>query len=380
METEEKYIELYPGNWLFNSSVVGFIISLEAIEKKTLSESLQKNGTVCIDREIFKELEIEKRYFSEKLCNCLIVGNVSKTAKEKYINYINPSNKGDREGFPDFVKEISNIVRGGRICSLSNQNWTFRHESIDNLNRIWKKSGAKENGFEKFLNSTAQITNRVDQKLGGSDSFPNGAWANSHNSYLNPLSSFLIIHHHLAFTKLADGTKIFINAPSFKLMYLLNQLVSNLSAKENASYRSLLAMSIVEFSVRTKILLNSWVSMDIEIVAQKGDKFDFVSLPYRVIRLISNKRIAGIISDIGDFGILEKVITQKWDCLVETGYRLLKISLNGIGKEDQGFLSSFYFQNGGRDEYNIKILANKILKLYSLLDEQTKKLDYEWNN
>src|SRR5690606_37233151 len=105
------------------------------------------------------------------------------------------------------------------------------------------------------------------------------------------LFAFLIIHQHLAFTELLDKTKVFINAPSFRLMYDLNKMLGEFAGKEKASYRNLLAMSVVEFSVRTNVVLHTWAGMDIEIVALKGDKVEFISLPYDTIRLLSNKRI-----------------------------------------------------------------------------------------
>jgi len=46
-------IELYPGNWLYNAGVVGFLISLEIIENKNINNFL-KNGQVLLPKKIFQ--------------------------------------------------------------------------------------------------------------------------------------------------------------------------------------------------------------------------------------------------------------------------------------------------------------------------------------
>lgn len=380
MENEQKYIELYPGNWLNNASVLGFLLSLEQIENENVKPLLQKDGSVQIAKEVFAKLKVQERYFSDKLCECLIIGNVSKTSKEKYINYINPSNKGDKDGFEYFVGELNNLTNEGTTCALSNSTFSFKVESINRLNHKWKELGSSERGFEKFIKSITKVSNRISEKLGGADSYPNGNWAFRNSTFINPLFSFLIIHQHLSFTKLIDGTKIFINAPSFRLMYELNKMLSEFAGKEKATYRNLLAMSVIEFSIRTNIVLHTWASMDIEIIANKAGKIEFISLPYDTIKLISNKRIAELISSIGDFGILNIVIDHKWDKLVELGYRLLKIAMNGIGKEDKNFINQFYTPENYHTEASLRILANKLLKLYSLIEERTKNKKYGYIN
>lgn len=387
MEKEENYIELYSGNWLNNAAILGFLISLNKIEGKIegkdVKEYLMKDGKVHLPKSIFKDLKVQERYFTDKLCDCLIIGNVSKTNKEKYINYINPSSKGDKEGFEYFIRELQFVNNIGSTCPLSNLKYSFNLESIEKLNKKWKILGASEGGFEKFINSISKVSNRINEKLGGADSYPNGYWAFRHSTYINPLFAFLIIHQHLSFTKLMDNSKIFVNAPSFKLMYELNKILSNLANKENASFRNLLAMSVIEFSVKTNIMLHTWASMDIEIVAiKKSGEIEFISLPYETIKLLSNKRIAELLSSIGEFRILNMVIDNKWKDLVELGYRLLKIAMkNNIGKEDRDFINKLFYSSGSlQSSISIKLLANKLMKLYFLIEERTKNNKYGYIN
>jgi CRISPR-associated protein Cst1 len=383
MENTEKHIELYPGHWLYNASVIGFLKSIESIEKKIKDSTYFTfdSGALSIERNLFDDLKTEIRYFSDKLCDCLLIGNVSKTSKTKYPNYINPSNKGDKEGFNHFVKELSKLESGGtKTCPKCGQTFHFKNSSTEKLNREWNNLGGANDGFEKFINSVTKVSNRINESLGGADSYPNGYWAGKHSTELCPLCSYLIIHHHIALIKLIDGSKLFINAPSFSIMYKLNTLLEKLIDKENVSYKNLLAMSIIEFSIKTNVLMNSWAGMNIEIVAiQKNGVIEFISLPYETIRILSNKRIAEILSAIGEFKILNMVTDGRWKDLIELGYRILKIAMKpSSGKEDQNFIENNFFRYENRETRNLKELANKLLKLYALIEERTKTKQNEY--
>lgn len=387
MENQEKNIELYPGNWLYNAGVIGFLKSIESIEnqKKNNNYFTFDSGSLSIERNLFDDLKTESRYFSEKLCDCLLVGNVpQETNKTKYPNYINPSNKGDKEGFSHFVKELSKLKNEkSSTCPTCGQKFHFKHSSIEKLNLEWKNLGGPDDGFEKFINSVTKVSNRINEKLGGADSYPNGYWAGKYSTELCPLCSYLIIHHHIAFTKLIDGSKLFINAPSFKLMYELNTLIEKLTDKEKTSYKNLLAMSVIEFSIKTNVMMNTWGGMNIEIVAIQKDKdrvVEFISLPYETIQILLNKRIAELISNIGEFKILNMIIDGRGKDLVELGYRVLKIAVSpSIGVEDRNFINNFFYRNENHNIKNLKILANKLLKLYALIEERTKFKQHEYN-
>jgi len=163
-------------------------------------------------------------------------------------------------------------------------------------------------------------------------------------------------------------------------MYQLNILLEKLIDKENASYKDLLAMSVIEFSIKTNVMMNTWAGMNIEIVAiQKSGVIEFISLPYETIRILSNKRIAELLSSIGEFKILNMIIDGQWKDLVELGYRILKIAMKpSLGKEDRNFIENNFFRYENRENRNLKELANKILKLYALIEERTKTKQNEY--
>lgn len=362
MENNEKHIELYPGHWLYNASIIGFLISLRLVEGKEIDEFLLSDGRMLFPKKLFSELEVSKRYFDETKISSIVAKALI------YRNYLQTSEK---EAFALFVKELENLDKGGD-CHISAEAYNLPTEIIQKL---------KKNGLGKFLNRIEDFNMIFHADLGPSlDMFPNAYWNNRQSNKICQLFAFLIIHQHLAFTSLIDRTKIFINAPSFSLMYKLNTLLEKLTDKENASYKNLLAMSVIEFTVKTNVMMNSWAGMNIEIVAiQKSGVIEFISLPYEAIRILSNKRIAELLSSIGEFKILNLIIEGRWKNLIELGYRILKITMkSAIGKEDRNFIENSFFRYENRETRNLKLLANKLLKLYALIEERTKSKQNEY--
>ncbi|MCS7202642.1 MAG: hypothetical protein NZ841_07705, partial [Dictyoglomus sp.] len=94
----EKTVTLYPGNWLYNASVIGFLLSIEKVEGLNNKYFLLKDeGSLEIDKELFLNLDVNKRYFSTNKIAAI-------TAKVKlYKNYLQ---KKWEEPFPFFVKSL----------------------------------------------------------------------------------------------------------------------------------------------------------------------------------------------------------------------------------------------------------------------------------
>lgn len=366
MENNEKNIELYPGHWLYNASIIGFLTSLEIIEGKDINEYLLKDGRFSFPKKIFSELEVDKRYFADTKISSIVAKATI------YRNYLQASEKGV---FVLFVKALENIEKVGQ-CDISTEAYNLPVKIIAQL---------KEKGLEKFLDRIVDFNMIFHADLGPSlKMFPNAYWNNKQSNKICQLFAFLIIHQHLAFTQLGGLTKVFVNAPSFKLMYELNRLVNNsFEWSRDNNNRSLLAMSVIEYCAKSNATLGLWLGMNIEIVAitkkikengQYEDVIEYYSLPSSVTQLISNKRIATLLSDIGEFKILNLVLDEKYKELVELAYRILKISMkDDFNKGDQKFINDYLFLS--RNKYSKtaeRLVANKILKLYALIDEQLK--------
>ncbi len=357
MEKQEKYIELLPGHWLFNASVIGFLSSLKNVEKKDISEYLFCDGRVILPCKIFNELDIENRYFNNETKISSIVAKAP-----IYRNYLQPSEK---QSFSKFVNALEFVEKGGQ-CDISNYAYYIPETIVTKL---------KLDGLQKFFERIVDFNMIFHAELGPSiGMFPNAYWNLKQSSKICHLFSYLVIHQHISFTSLDGFTKVFINAPSFSLMYHLNNFVnSSFSREKNKDNKSLLAMSVIDYCSKSNSTLGIWGGMNIEIIAiTRDNSIEYYSLPYSVVEIISNKRISTLLSDIGEFKILNLVIDEKYNELVEVAYRILKISMKeDSNKGDDNFIRDFLFLS--RNKYNKaaqRLVANKILKLYALIEER----------
>lgn len=216
--------------------------------------------------------------------------------------------------------------------------------------------------------------------------FPNAYWQNDEKqaTYICRLCKFLTIHHHLAFTRLSDGSEIFVNAPSFKVMYHLNKFVREvfgaLSSEEMRTKRELLAMSVIEYATRMRATVGLWVGMNLEIVSRKGGDIEFFSLPYDVVQLISDRDIAAQLSEIGEFKILNLVLKQEYSKLPELGYRLLRESLSDPNKRNEEFINYWLYLPRNKGS-KLGQTAEKIFRLYALIEQkQQRSASYGYAN
>jgi CRISPR-associated protein Cst1 len=211
--------------------------------------------------------------------------------------------------------------------------------------------------------------------------FPNAYWRNDEKAVTQICSfcRFIILHQHLSLSRLSDGSEIFINAPSFRVMYEMNKLAKELygtsSAEETRSKRETLAMSVIEYVTRIRATLGVWTAMNLEIVSRKGSEIEFFSLPYEVIQLISDREIAAQLSEIGEFKILDLVLKQEYSKLPEVGYRLLRIALaNERGKQDRDFINDWlYLDRNKQKQIDLQHFADKILHLYALIEQKQQR-------
>lgn len=366
MEKQEKNIELYPGNWLFNASIIGFLTSLKKVEKKDINEYLAKDGRILLPKKLFRDLKIDERYFSE--------GKISSIVAKApiYRNYLQPSEKTNYIHFVRALEKLENIGQ----CDISTEAYNL---PVDINMQLRSK------GLEKFLDRIIDFNMIFHADMGPSlKMFPNAYWNNKQSNKVSQFFAFLVIHQHLAFTQLSGLTKVFINAPSYKLMYELNKLINeSFEWSRDHNNKSLLAMSVIEYCAKANSTLGLWAGMNIEIIAitrklKEDGKYDdiieYYSLPSDVIQLISNKRISTLLSEIGEFKVLNLVLNGDYNRLVEMAYRILKISMKSdINKGDKNFIRDNLFLS--RNNYSNKtqrLVANKMLKLYALINERIK--------
>lgn len=202
--------------------------------------------------------------------------------------------------------------------------------------------------------------------------FPNAYWANDERivTSICSLCKFVLLHYHLGFTKLADGTWMFINAPSFNVMEHLNKLLrqslGSSTSTDSKKIRELLASSIIEFTTRMQTTLGIWTGMNIEVITKRDDQVEYFSLPYQVVNLISNRQVSAMLSDIGEFRLLNLVLNEEYSKLTEVGYRLLREAISD--RRNYDYINDWLYLD--RNRRNLSETANKIFKLYTLIEQR----------
>jgi CRISPR-associated protein Cst1 len=369
--SSKNIITLYPSNWLYNAGVVGLLLSAEEIEKFNIYSMLNSNGSVTISLPFFSKLNSQERYFGKNKVSS-IVGK-----SNLYRNFLQPNQK---KLFTEFVRKLDNTV--STQCNICGNGRSLDSIIINGLNNM-------DPGKAKFLDRIEKFSIVHYSHLGPSlNEFPNAFWNLDESTVICHLCSFLIIHHHLAFTRISDGSEIFINAPSFQVMYYLNKFAREvfgaLSEEEMHNKRNILAMSLIEYSTRIQVTLGVWTGMNIEVVnkhtfynpttKKQETKIEFFSLPFEVIQFLSDRRIAGLLSQIGEFSILNLVLDQDFSRLLELGYRLLRIGLKPYserGDSENKFLSQILHLDKNRS--NPSHVAEQVFKLYALIEEKIKR-------
>ena len=179
-------------------------------------------------------------------------------------------------------------------------------------------------------------------------------------------------------------------------MYYLNKFAREIfgsdSKEEVRSKREILGMTLIEYVVKVKSTFGIWTGMNIEIVSKYNKKvantgnytkdykteIEFFSLPYEVVNILSDKEISTAIYNIGEFRILNLVLSQNYTRIVEDANRLLKIILKPNWFEnnhEKKFLEDYFrtYKNRRRPLETINIM----LKLYALIEGKINREIYK---
>ncbi len=129
--------------------------------------------------------------------------------------------------------------------------------------------------------------------------FPNAYWDNEPKNFVCPACIFLLMCHHLALIELQNRMQLFINAPSFSVMYQLNTYARQVY-QFYADAREVLATSLMRYSMSLSRQLSSWSLMNIEIVLRNKaeSKVDYFVLPYETALLLSEPKVASLLDQI----------------------------------------------------------------------------------
>ncbi len=161
MKENNAAFKLYPANWFFNASVIGFLVSLEEIEfkenKEKIKQFVKRDGTVEIVKSIFKNLDLFARYTEG---NASIIYGKNKYYKNfipTYGQFKKNKEKPEREAaisaFKYFVESLEFLeFNNNETCSLCGKNLSFPESKIDEIDDNWCKEFNFEKGrFKKWL-------------------------------------------------------------------------------------------------------------------------------------------------------------------------------------------------------------------------------------
>lgn len=341
-----EYITLYPSNWLYNAGVIG-LMHVFHLTNADIEKWFQDDGSVKIKKDIFEKINVDQLYFGEKKISS-IIGKA-----QIYRNYLQIGWKDTFKFFVNNLKELQEVNDCG-ICS----NGFYLPDGVINSCKH------KEN-LEKFLQGIRMLDVRLNNFLAPSKKFPNTFWNCSSSLRVCDLCGYILIHHHIALTNLSDNSEIFINAPSFKVMWYLNKFAEQILSK-NKSYqiREILGISFMEFAQKVFVTLGAWSIMNIEMVIKKVDKIDYYSLPYEISRVLLQKEIASLINATKEPLILEIILNGKFSYLLNLSHKILRYLI----AETSAFNDKYLSPLRNKDVYSLKNLSKILPELYTRIN------------
>lgn len=305
----DKTIKLFPSSWLYNASVIGFLkVMAYGLGDKTIENWLNDDGTVDIDTTIFSNalnfyFDYHKKYNAK--------GKPPIYGNSYYKNFINTSSeKKNINGLQQMVKLLVNNLENNAskymTCSVCGMPVGLKDAPNDIIEFLEKRSNFNtENG-----------------PLGPSFSFPNSFWNLDISLHLCPLCVYLNIHHHLAFKQI-KGEQIFINAPSFKLMWYLNETTEKLFNADRL--KNILGIKLIKLSQKINKSIGIWSLMNIEMIVRTiNGETDNYSIPANVSSLLLNNNISSLIVKSNENFILNLILEERFDDLLELNRRLIR--------------------------------------------------------
>ncbi len=367
--SQPQTLTLYPGHWLYNAGVIGFLRVLEGAGLKV--ESLLKEDCVVVDSGHVQQA------FAKFIK--LVVDPDSgeyKEWKQKWenetINLERSRNEKDRRKAQKRRSQLNNFGKWVNWLRINEPHILLRFFGKMFGSRTPFQNLVQSGEYDEFLNLVQNILQRVSHQYTMNKNMccvlcgnffdepltklevrvtrfqdphtrdiPLGpSYGESPNTFWNMDSSICICYacvyfmlftpprFNLAWINFSKIEQIFINAPSFQVMWHLNKYAEVI--EKNSSAREILGLSLIEATIKEQLTLHRWTAHNVEVVVKKGDKIDFVSVPGEVVQILNNYDVAKLFKKISELSILKLVLDQKWDRLMEVGYRLIRIT----GKEN----------------------------------------------
>ncbi|MCX7607530.1 MAG: hypothetical protein N2170_09770, partial [Bacteroidia bacterium] len=121
---------------------------------------------------------------------------------------------------------------------------------------------------------------------------------------------YSLLFHHFALTSISKQ-QVFINAPSFEVMYHLNRFL-RAAFGSSLQPQELLAVSMLHYTLRIQRMLSAWTYQNIELITKQQDKVESFTLPVDVARLLVDPHVARLLSRIRDSEVLRLVLARRF--------------------------------------------------------------------
>ncbi|MGB9553902.1 MAG: type I-B CRISPR-associated protein Cas8b1/Cst1, partial [bacterium] len=115
--------------------------------------------------------------------------------------------------------------------------------------------------------------------------------------------------------------------------------------------------------------------MNIEVVSWRGEKeIDFYTLPYEVVQLLLDRRIASSLTEIGEMSVLRMVLDRQFAKILQVGERLLTIALKPKEewrKQDKQYINdNVHLERNKKDGAKLADFSSRLFSLYALIQEK----------
>jgi CRISPR-associated protein Cst1 len=275
---------------------------------------------------------------------------------------------------------------GGQQAYFSNTKrttGTFR-EKLQNLLNLKYSEGRKQTLCHLCFN-LCKTKYKLDSAYGNlfpakPEKFPNNYRNFKVIFYLCPICSGLAYFHICGFTPLeankSEANKgIFINAPSFKLIWLLNQHIEKLHSLEGyKDVKTLLGLSFIDLAVDLNIKLGTWQKLSTEILTlekiwnEQKKKYEyplyFYEIPISVLELLEDKSIASLLKELKNLELLKEFMNENFKIFEILAYKILR-NPDKVNKDE---FIKHYFPTISNPSW----IANRLSRLYALINQHLK--------
>ncbi len=337
-------LELTPGNWLYNAGVMGFLRVMEAAGE-AVEEWLREDGGAEIRMADVEPEVLVFRWFSgyydiysteslkektreewkQKVLQCTEEGNSEEFCKTRVFwgtlfnvlarGLFDANSKRLKENLPHFVRFVQwalsprRDLQDGARCSFCNRS----------LLEDERQEGK------------VYLTSEHVRLLGASPTgkgMPNSFWNLQPDLTICSTCTWMLLTYPLALHR-AGNAQIFLNAPSFKLMWYLNRVGREIFSRAGSrTVRELFGTTLMEMSLRYQLALGQWTAMNVEVVMIRQENqqthVDFWSLPAERILLLTDPGIASLLKALGDVTCLRWVMDGREERLLEKAQHLLR--------------------------------------------------------